>query len=96
MPRGTRLGSSYSRSAWDLNCDGCFVFVGWRIYSDTSDPDASLGAVLRLLPNVNCEILAMYADGIARDGWVYKEGQHYGTPRPPHDRRVCFGSTILN
>ena len=50
-----------------------------RLPSDPKDPDASLQAVLRLLPKVNCDILAAYADGIARSGWVYKEGQHYGS-----------------
>ena len=63
--------------------------------SRTDDVENAVPAILRMLPKVNRELLATYLDGFAKEGWVYKEGQHHSGwqrrwmvlwPKTPHPK----------
>ena len=69
--------------------------------SDATDVDAAMMGMLRLLPNVTQELLMNYAGGAAKQGWMYKEGEHHaGWQRRwfilwPQESHPSFGRLLI-
>jgi serine/threonine protein kinase len=69
--------------------------------SDTADVEASMSGMLRLLPNVTQELLLNYCGGAAKQGWMFKEGEHHaGWQRRwfilwPEEAHPSFGRLLI-
>ncbi len=69
--------------------------------SDTTDVEAAMMGMLRLLPNVSQELLLNYCGGAAKQGWMFKEGEHHaGWKRRwfilwPEESHPSFGRLLI-
>lgn len=69
--------------------------------SDNMDVDAAMTGVLRLLPNVSVELLLNYCGGAAKQGWMFKERQHYRSWQKrwfilwPQEAHPSFGRLLI-
>ena len=69
--------------------------------SDTTDVEAAMTGMLRLLPSVSQELLLNYCGGAAKQGWMFKEGEHHaGWKRRwfilwPEESHPSFGRLLI-